>query len=88
MKTLAGVRVRHREEGGVSAVEVCLIERNLRRVDLIEPNESITFDGAESLGAKRLMFPYRWIDQSLNRRPCDQDAVSMATKETAGSLEA
>lgn len=87
VQALAGVGIEHGEERGIRHIEIGLIGRGLRRVDLIEPNESVALDGAPALGAKGLVFPDRRIDQALDLRPGDKNPVRVASELPAGRFE-
>ena len=55
VQALAGVGVENGEQCGIGAVEIGLIDRNLRGIGLIEPAKSIAFDGAPTLGLQGLV---------------------------------
>ena len=80
VQALAGVGVDDGEQRGIGDVEIGLIERDLRGVDLVKPGQSVAFDGAPALGLQGLVFPDRRIDQVGQLRSSDQDAVRVAAE--------
>ena len=55
MQALAGVGVDDGEQRGIGDVEIGLIERDLCRVDLVKPGETVALDGAPALGFQGLV---------------------------------
>ena len=80
VQPLAGVGIQHREERGVGAVEIGLIERDLRGIDLDRARSVRRARSRASPWPQGLMFPNRRINQAIDFWPSDQDSVGMTAE--------